>query len=131
METLVSVAAFLIISGGVITAFTAAAGTAAKAAKTAGVSAAALRLDRFIRREADRIHVPYWDNPEKYGEEFKDRLRRSPEGRYLQKIEPYRDRSGLIRGVTVWFEIGGRSARTTALFPSVPVIGKQNEQTGE
>jgi prepilin-type N-terminal cleavage/methylation domain-containing protein len=122
IENLVSIAAILIISGLVITGFSAALRALRQTACTAKTAAEALETDRFIRRRANAFRTPYWESAERAAAEFKDDLRRSAKGMYIKEIEDLRDGSGRIRGVKVRFETAGRLFFTEAAFASVPVI---------
>jgi prepilin-type N-terminal cleavage/methylation domain-containing protein len=122
MENLVSMAAILIISGSVITGFSAALRALRQAACTAKTAAEVLETDRFIRRRADTFRIPYWESAERAAADFKDELRRSVKGVYMKEIETIRDGSGRIRGVGVHFEVAGRLFFTGAVFASIPVL---------
>jgi hypothetical protein len=122
MENLVSIAAILIISGSVITGFSAALRTLRQAARTVKTAAEAVETDRFIRRRAGTFRIPYWESAERAAAGFKDELRRSAKGAYIKEIETLRDGPGRIRGVRVRFEIAGRIFLTGAAFASIPVI---------
>ncbi|MDR2021063.1 MAG: type II secretion system GspH family protein [Treponema sp.] len=122
MENLVSMAAILIISGSVITGFSAALRALRQTACAAKTAAEALETDRFIRRRADTFRIPYWEPAERAAADFKNELRRSGKGTYMKEIESLRDGLGRIRGVKVHFETAGQSFFTEAAFASIPVL---------
>ncbi|MDR2184319.1 MAG: type II secretion system GspH family protein [Treponema sp.] len=122
MENLVSMAVILIISGPVITGFSAALRALRQTAQAAKTAAAAVETDRFIRRRADTFRIPYWESAERAAAGFKDELRRSAHGAYMGEIENLRDSSGRIRGVKVHFKIADRSFFTETAFASIPIM---------
>ncbi|QQO10745.1 PulJ/GspJ family protein [Breznakiella homolactica] len=122
METLISIAVMLIISGCVIFAFTAAMKASAKSAAAANAAREIIRVDRFIRNQAEELHIPYWAYSSPYIAEFKNSLWRSEAGKYITVVESMYTSAGLPCGVKVTYEIGGRTMQTSALFPAVPVV---------
>jgi len=117
METLVSIAIILILSGCIIAAFSA--GMKANIKSLSSVRSARLLLDtdRFIRTQADSLHVPYWLNPDESIESFRNQLQRSRVGKYIHKITVIYDGYGSPRGIEAEYNIGMTTAKTSALFP--------------
>jgi prepilin-type N-terminal cleavage/methylation domain-containing protein len=122
MESLVSIAVILIMSGCIFITFTAGTKANSKSVLAAGTANKILETDRFIREKADFLHVPYWLKPDESVEEFKRELQRSRAGKYIRGITTVYDSSGKIKGVDVNYVIEGRAIKTTALFPFNTVI---------
>jgi prepilin-type N-terminal cleavage/methylation domain-containing protein len=125
METLVSTAVILVISGCVITGFSAGTKAVSRAARAVTNSTRILQIDRFIREQADSFHIPYWLNSAEPFNAFTDTLRRSGIGNTIREITPIHDSDGLIRGVTVAFVVDTKLLQTKAFFPSVPVVKRK------
>jgi prepilin-type N-terminal cleavage/methylation domain-containing protein len=123
METLVSIAVILVISCSVFIALSS--GIKANSASVRVIRTAnrILDTDRFIRKQAESLHIPYWLKPDGPIEAFKYELWRSRIGNYLQSVTTLYDASGAARGVTVEYRIGNRNIQSSVLFPSRPLIG--------
>jgi hypothetical protein len=122
METLVSIAVILIISCSVFTAFFSGIKANSGSVKVIRTANRILDADRFIREQAESLHIPYWLKPDESIEAFKHELRRSRIGTYLQSVTTLYDASGIARGVTVEYSIGNRNTQSSVLFPSRPLI---------
>ena len=122
METLVSIAIVLALSGAL--AVTAVASMRALSQSFSAIQSAVTiaRIDRFVRSGADSLHVPYWENSQPHVDSFSDSLYRSRIGGYIASITVIRDSRRIIRGLEVTYTVNNREIRTRALFPAVPVV---------
>jgi prepilin-type N-terminal cleavage/methylation domain-containing protein len=123
-ETLVSIAIVLIISSCIILAFSSGSKTLVKAIGAVTTSSKLLQIDRHIRESADDLHIPYWLNPDISARAFVDELRRSKIGKYIQEVVLINNSSGFVRGVTVEYVVNNKRLKTSALFPTAPVLEK-------
>jgi type II secretory pathway pseudopilin PulG len=126
-ETLVSITITLIISGCIFVIFSTSSRTISKAYNAAISALNLLRTDRFIRNETDKFHIAYWENASSKAELFKNYLLRSSYGRHIRKFELITSRTGIVRGIRVFYSFGDTAIYTDALFPSTPVMENRNE----
>jgi prepilin-type N-terminal cleavage/methylation domain-containing protein len=122
METLVSIAIVLIISGCVITAVSLSYRIIIKAKNTSETAATILQIDHFIREQANDFHIPYWENAAGRTAFFKDSLWQSKYGQYIYQIHTIISPQGFTRGISASYSVNGTISQTSALFPSIPVL---------
>ena len=122
METLLSVAIILIISGLIVVS----SGTALKGAslsfKTSNTAATIIRVDRHIRRMADNVHIPYWADSQLYIDNFTAELYRSNIGKYVKSVKTITQYPKAPRGVEVIYSVNNQEIQTAALFSSIAIM---------
>ena len=121
MESLVSIAIILILSGCIIIAFSTGMKANIKSVGAIRTANTILETDRFIREQVDSLHIPYWLKPEESIEKLKNQLWRSKVGKYIHEIAILYDTNGNPRGITVDYLVGTKNMKTSALFPFHPV----------
>jgi hypothetical protein len=124
METIVSIAVIITISGCIITAFTSGNRASYKSLNAIRTANLILETDRYIRERTDSLHIPYWLKPDESVEEFKNELLRSKIGKQIKTIITIYD-NGAPRGVTVEYTAGTRQITSSALFPFIPIKDNQ------
>jgi type II secretory pathway pseudopilin PulG len=122
METLVAIAITFVCSGVLVVSFTTGVKGASQGIKSARTAAMIAQTDRFIRKETDDVHIPYWAKPDRYLESHTENLMRSIIGEHITSVTPVYDIRRRIRGITVNYRIHNQDIQTTALFPAIPVL---------
>jgi prepilin-type N-terminal cleavage/methylation domain-containing protein len=122
METLVAIAITLVCTGVLTVSFSTGIKGASRGIRSARTAAMIAQTDRFIRRETDDMHIPYWAKPDFYLENHTKNLMRSIIGGYITSVTPAYDTRRRIRGITVNYRIYNQDMQTTALFPATPVL---------
>jgi type II secretory pathway pseudopilin PulG len=122
METLLSVAIVLAVSGVLVVASGTATQGASKSVKAVGTAATLTRIDRYIRAKADAVHIPYWANPTPYIDTLIGELYRSNFGPYIKSVRKITGFRNVPRGIEVVYEVNNKEMRTVALFPSVTIM---------
>ncbi|MCL2128897.1 MAG: prepilin-type N-terminal cleavage/methylation domain-containing protein [Treponema sp.] len=123
METLVTIAIILVVSFSVLIAFRSGTLGTLNALNEINTARTIIRTDRFIREQAESIHIPYWLNSFDSIENLKNELWRSRAGTLIKEISLITDSSGFIRGVNVSFVVDNKTYSTRTLFSSIPVSG--------
>jgi type II secretory pathway pseudopilin PulG len=126
METLLTVAIVLAVSGVLVTASGVSMKGASQSVKAAGTAATLTSIDRYIRASTNTLHIPYWADTTSYIANLSGELYRSKIGPYIKSIGTITAyHNATPRGIEVVYAVNNRSARTIALFPSVPVMEKK------
>ena len=122
METLISIAVLMVVSSLFVVAFSTAFKAIAMSKEQTGMAVTINQVDRFIRRQADSLHIPYWADSKLYAEELRNELFRSQFGQYINTVQIITDSRRKPRGVLVTYTVQNRQMRTRALFPSISVM---------
>jgi type II secretory pathway pseudopilin PulG len=125
METLLSVAIVLVVSGVLVIASGTATQGASKSIKAIGTAAMLTRIDRHIRIRTDALHIPYWADSKPYIEALSGELYRSKIGPYIKSIRTISGYRESPRGIEVIYTVNNLETRTIALFPSVDLVDKE------
>jgi type II secretory pathway pseudopilin PulG len=125
METLLTVAIVLAVSGVLVMASGVSMRGASQSVKAVSTAATLIRVDRHIRASTNAVHIPYWADSTPYLTNLSGELYRSKIGPYIKSIGTITAyRNATPRGIEVVYAVNNREARTVALFPSVPVMEK-------
>jgi type II secretory pathway pseudopilin PulG len=123
METLISVAIILILSGILVVASGSSIQGASKAIKTINTAITLSRIDRHIRIKTEAVHIPYWTDNKPYIDVLTAELYQSKFGAYIKSVKAIVNYPMPPRGIEVIYEVNSKEMRTVALFPSIAVLG--------
>jgi type II secretory pathway pseudopilin PulG len=124
METLLSVAIVLAVSGVLVMASGVSMQGASQFTRTVSTAATLTRIDRHIRASADAVHIPYWADPTPYVASLSGELYRSKVGPYIKSIRAIAGYRNAPRGIEVVYAVNSRETRTIALFPTIAIMEK-------
>ncbi|MDR2965500.1 MAG: hypothetical protein LBU88_06970 [Treponema sp.] len=122
METLLTVAIVLIISGVFVVASGSALKGASQSFKAIGTANTLKNIDHFIRNKTNETHIPYWAHNITYIDTLKAQLYQSKYGKYIKSINIVSRNQKAPRGIEVIYEVNNHEMRTIALFPSIAVL---------